>query len=123
MSRLALLHSRLQVTIAIALAVLVLWGLLCAVRGKVGRGYMAALAIGQLLLVAEGLLGLVLLFGASTPARLALHIVYGVVAALVLPGTALYNRGRSGRWEALIYAAAALFLLGIAIRAYQTGSA
>lgn len=123
MPRLALLHSRLQVTIALAMAVLVLWGLLCAVRGGVGRGYTAALAVGWLLIVAEGVLGLLLLFGANTPTRLALHVVYGGVAALLLPAAALYNRGRSGQWEAMIYAAAALFLLGIAIRAYQTGGA
>jgi hypothetical protein len=123
MAHLALLHTRLQITISLALAALVLWGLLCALRGSVGRGYVAALWVAGLLILAEALLGLPLLLGAARPARLALHLVYGAVAAALIPGAALYCRGRSGRWEALTYAAACLFLLGVAARAYQTGGA
>ncbi|MBX0327716.1 hypothetical protein K2Z83_08510 [Oscillochloris sp. ZM17-4] len=123
MSHLALFHARLQVTITLALAALLLWGLVCALRGAVGRGYTAALWVVGLLIIAEGLLGLPLLLSSARPARLALHIVYGAVAAALLPGAIAYSRGRSGRWEALTYAAICLFLLGVAARAYQTGGA
>jgi len=51
---------------------------------------------------------------------LALHSIYGVVAALCLPAAMAYNRGRAGRWEALIFAATCLFLLGVVIRAVAT---
>jgi len=121
MDRITQLHSRLQVTITLALAALVVWGVVSYARGGVGRGYQAGLAIAQLLILAEGALGLILLVAGGAPGRLALHIVYGAVAALILPGVYLANRGRQGRWEALIYAAACLLLVGVAIRAYETG--
>jgi hypothetical protein len=121
MSHLSLLHSRLQITIGLALAALVLWGLICALRGAVDRGYTAALWVAELLIIAEALLGLPLLFGAARPARLALHLIYGAVALALLPGAILYSRGRAGRWDALTYAAVCLFLLGVAMRADLTG--
>jgi hypothetical protein len=121
MARLDLLHSRLQITIALTLAALVLWGLVCALRGGLGRGYLAALGMAQLLILAEAALGLALLIGAARPARLALHIVYGVVACALLPAARAYSRRRADRWAALTYAGACLFLLGVAIRAAQTG--
>ncbi len=121
MSHLATLHARLQVTITLALAALLLWGLLCALRGSVGRGYVAALWVAELLIITEGLLGLPLLFSSGQAGRLALHIIYGLVAAALLPGAIAYGRGRSGRWEALTFAVVCLFMLGVAARAYETG--
>jgi hypothetical protein len=121
MDRIAQLHSRLQITVSLVLVALIVWGLICYTRGALSRGYGAGLAIVELLIVAEGALGLILLGSGAMPRGLALHIVYGAVAALVLPAVHLLNRGRRGRWEALTFAAACLFLLGIAIRAYQTG--
>lgn len=119
-AHLAQLHSRLQITISLVLIGLLIWGLLAAARGGVGRGYLAGLAIAQLLLMAQALIGLVIAFGAPSAAGLILHYVYGVVAISCLPAAYLYNRGRTGRWEALTYAAAAFFVLGVAIRAAQT---
>jgi hypothetical protein len=120
MERILLLHGRLQLTIAALLALLLLWGLACALLGRVGRGYLAGLWVGQLLIVAQGALGLALVVGGARTPGLPLHSVYGVVAALCIPAALGYNRGRAGRWEALIYAAACLFLLGVVARAYQT---
>jgi hypothetical protein len=121
MSHLTLLHARLQITITIVLAALVLWGLACALRGGVGRGYTAALWMAELLIIAEALLGLPLLFGVARPAHLALHIVYGAVALALIPGAIAYGRGRARRRDALTYAAVCLFLLGVALRAKLTG--
>lgn len=123
MERISLLHTRLQVTLVLVMLVLTLWGLINFLRqAGVGRYYEAGLSIGGLLAIAESLLGIPLLFGAEQPARLFLHIVYGIVAAAGLPAAYLYNRGRRGRAEALVYAGVSLFLLGIAIRAYETGA-
>jgi hypothetical protein len=120
MERILLLHGRLQLTIGALLALLLLWGLACALLGRVGRGYLAGLWVAQLLIIAQGALGLALVAGGARTPGLPLHSVYGVVAAICLPAALGYNRGRGGRWEALIYAAACLFLLGVLARAYQT---
>lgn len=122
MERLLLLHSRLQLTISALLVVLILWGLLCAARGAVGRGFVAGLWVAELLLIAQGTLGGLLLAGGVPAGALALHIIYGVVAALVIPGALAYTRGRTTRWEALLLAAACLFLLGVVIRAFETAA-
>jgi hypothetical protein len=120
MERILLLHGRLQLTIGALLAILLVWGLACALLGRVGRGYLAGLWVAELLILAQGALGLALAAGGARMEGLPLHSVYGVVAALCLPAALGYNRGRAGRWEALIYAAACLFLLGVIGRAYQT---
>lgn len=120
MARIALLHSRLQLTLSALLVALLLWGLICAARGRVGQSYIAGLWVAQLLIMAQGLLGVSLLFVSGAPAGLALHGIYGLVAAGCLPAAIAYNRGRAGRWEALIFAAVCLFLLGVLIRAVAT---
>jgi hypothetical protein len=122
MERIALLHSRLQLTISGVLVALIIWGLLSAWRGRVGQGYLAAIWVAELLLVAQALLGLALLVAGGQPARVALHIIYGVVAVVCLPAALAYNRGRATRWEALVFAAACLFLLGVVIRAFETAA-
>ncbi len=121
MPHLTLLHTRLQLTISLALVALVIWGLICALRGTVDRSYIAILWVVELLIIAEALLGIPLLLGAAQPVRLAMHIVYGGVALALLPGAITYGRGRAGRGQALIYAAVCLFLLGVAMRARLTG--
>ncbi len=122
MERIALLHSRLQLTISAVLVALIVWGLICAWRGRVGQGYLAAVWVAQLLIGAQCLLGLGLLLADGRPGRLALHIIYGAVAAACLPAALAYNRGRATRWEALVLAAASLFLLGVVIRAFETAA-
>jgi hypothetical protein len=120
MERIALLHGRLQLTISAVLVALIAWGLICAWRGRVGQGYLAAVWVAQLLIVAQCLLGLGLLLAGGQAGRLALHIVYGVVASACLPAALAYNRGRTSKWEALVLAAVSLFLLGVVIRAFET---
>jgi hypothetical protein len=122
MERIALLHNRLQFTITIVLLVLTCWGAFNLLRkASVGRAYGALLAIAGLLLLAEGLLGVFLLFGAQQPARLALHLVYGGLAVLALPLAYLVGRGRNERTQLTIYSAVSLFLVAMTIRAYETG--
>ena len=120
MERIALLHSRLPLTIAALLAVLLVWGLVAALRGRIGQGYPAALWVAALLISAQALLGLSLLFSAGLPGRMALHSIYGVVATLCLPAAFRSNRGHTTRREALVFAAVCLFLLGVVLRAFVT---
>jgi hypothetical protein len=122
MERIALLHNRLQLTITIVLLVITCWGLVNFFRnGAVGRLYASMLTIAGLLLLAEGLLGLALLFGSRQPARLVLHLVYGTLAVLALPLAYLMSRARSERTRLMIFSLTSLFLVGIVIRAYETG--
>ena len=122
MAALAVLHARLLVTILLFFGALSIWGLVSYLRGQsISGSYKGALAIGELLMLVEFVLGVLLLLGGAQPYRLSIHILYGIVAIIGLPGAFAYTRGRDDRWELLIYATVCLFLCGIALRALSTG--
>jgi hypothetical protein len=122
MTFLLTMHARLLFTILLFFGALAIWGLVSFMRGQaISGGYRGALAIGELLLVAQFLIGVALLIGGRHPPREGIHILYGVVTIITLPGTFAYTRGRDARYEQLIYAVVCLFLCGIALRALETG--
>ena len=122
MTTIALLHARLMITIVLFFGALTLWGLANALRrAGVSGGYRGALAIGELLMLSEFLLGVILFVSGDRPYRPSIHILYGLVAILTLPATFAYTRGRDARVEQLIYALTCLFLCGIALRGVETG--
>ncbi|MEZ4656729.1 MAG: hypothetical protein R2911_04085 [Caldilineaceae bacterium] len=82
------IHGRLSNTASLFLAVLAVWAIVNRVRTRPldGNWYGAAV-IGELLLLAQFVLGWVLYFegfGAVLP-RSYLHILYGAVAVIALP--------------------------------------
>jgi FtsH-binding integral membrane protein len=114
------LHTRLQVTLIIVTLTLSVCGFaLFVVRRDGGELYRAGISIAALLFVAEALLGFAVLVGMSVQVS-ALHLLYGVLAAICLPVVMLYNRGRSGPQVALSFALACLFLLVVCIRAWES---
>ena len=116
-----LLHQRLAVAATLYALVLGVWGVVSFFRGRgVTPNYRGALVIGEGLLAAQALLGLLLLLLGYRPAEI-LHLLYGVLIPLVLPFTSGVVRGRSGRTRSLYYGGAALFIVGLAIRATVTG--
>ena len=80
-----LLHDRLAVTVMLFMALAGLWGLLLLRRRRgVEPATGASLAWARLLILAQGLLGVLLLIGGERPGR-GIHILYGAVTALALP--------------------------------------
>jgi hypothetical protein len=122
MAALTVLHARLLVTILLFFGALSIWGFFSYLRGQsISGSYKGALAIGELLMLSEFLIGVLLLLSGAQPYRLSIHILYGVVAIIGLPGAFAYTRGRDDRWELLIYVMVCLFLCGIALRSLATG--
>ena len=120
--------SLLQVHQALANASL-LFSLIIAVYGfwrylrrqGVDASFWGALAAGELLYLAQVLVGLLLLLSGLRPARLAVHLLYGAMLAIALPGVYLATRAADTRQEALLYGATGLFLAGVALRGMSTG--
>jgi hypothetical protein len=121
--------SLLQVHAAVANACLIFsliiagygfWRYLRAVLPAIDGSFWGVLAAGEVLFAAQAVIGVVLLASGLRPARAAVHILYGVVLAVVLPGAYATTRGRDGRQEALMYAVIGLFLAGISLRAMTT---
>jgi hypothetical protein len=56
------------------------------------------------------------------PARTWVHILYGILLVITLPGAFAYLRGKDTRREALIYGLVGLFLAGVSLRAISTAT-
>ncbi len=118
MERLFALHSRLQITITAVIVVGLIWALIVAWRNQ---GEMQPLSgILQLLIMAQSAIGLVLLWQTDV-LRMALHVIYGIVAVGLIPAAEIALRQRLPRSIGLAYAVIMLMLLIIVGRLYETG--
>jgi hypothetical protein len=115
------IHARLASTAVFYSLALFLWGLWRYFRKEgVDGSYWGALAIAELLILIQGILGTYLWVTGLRPGQL-LHLLYGVVGVLTIPTVFAYTRGRDSRSEMLIYGLVMLFLGGILLRAIMTG--
>lgn len=116
-----LLHSRIAITAVLFAFALGAWATFEFVRGRgISPSYWGAVVIGEILMLAQGLFGMVLVLNAAAP-RDPLHFLYGVLVALGWPAVYIYTNARTGRSEAGFYALVSFFIFGLAIRAIMTG--
>ncbi len=114
------IHARLANTALLYFLALTIWGWWRFLRRQgVGSSYWGALAIAELVLLVQGGLGAYLWLAGFRPARV-IHLLYGIVSILVIPGIYAYTQGREERSEMLVYSAATLVLVGLVIRAMTT---
>ena len=116
------IHSRLAMTVLYYCSALALWGLWRFFRRQgIDSNYWGALAIGEVLLIAQGVLGVILLLGAGASPGRSIHILYGAIGALTIPAVYVYTKGGDQRRDMLIYAVVMLFQVAILVRALMTG--
>ena len=114
------IHARLANTALLYFLALTIWGWWrFARREGVHASYWGALAIGELILLAQAGLGAYLWMSGFRPAR-TMHLLYGIVSLLVIPAVYAYTQGREDRSEMLVHSAATLVLVGLVIRAMTT---
>jgi len=119
---LAFIHSRLANAAFMYFVILFAWGLWQYLRKmELSSSYWGALVIGEILILAQGTLGITLLAIGLQPERSAMHILYGIVGALGIPAVYVFTKGRNDRKVALIYAAVAFFCAIIFLRSMVTG--
>ena len=95
------------------------WGILAHFGRLPNDGrYYSTLVLAELLVVAQALLGVLLLLQGRMP-RDPLHLAYGGLAAMVLP-TVYGFANRRGWSTALASGLATLFIFGLSIRAFTT---
>lgn len=118
---LAFIHGRLALTAIMFALALGVWAAWNYFRGQgVTSSYWGAVVIGELLMLGQGVLGILLLLTGERPADI-LHLLYGVLVALTLPAVYVYTNGRTTRNENALYALASFFIFGLALRAITTG--
>jgi uncharacterized protein YybS (DUF2232 family) len=120
---LAFLHGRLATAAFFFTLICGLWSMVNYLRGRgVSPSYWGALVIGEVLLIVQGGVGLLLYLGGQRPfGGTFIHVLYGVVAVIPWPAVYLFTQGRDTRRESLFYSLAGLFLAGIIIRGIITG--
>lgn len=116
------IHGRLANTALFYVIIMALWGFWRFIRKQnVDSNYFGALVIAEVIFILQGLLGLYIWISGSGQLSGAMHILYGVVNLLVVPGIFLFTHGENTRREILIYSLGFLFLIGIVLRGMSTG--
>jgi uncharacterized membrane protein len=117
-------HARLGNTALFFTAILAIWGLWRYFRGQgVSSSYWGALVIAEVLYLLQAGLGAFVYFsGAGQLPKPYIHILYGVVAVITIPGAFVYTHGDDQRRSMLVYGLGLLFLVGIILRSAATGS-
>lgn len=115
-------HGRLANTALFYIVIMAIWGLWKFFRRQsMDSSYWGALVIAEILLLVQASLGAyMLLSGVGNLAGQGMHILYGVVSVLVIPGVFFYTRGDQERRVLLLYGVFCLFLVGIILRAMDT---
>jgi hypothetical protein len=116
-----LIHERLATTALYYFLVIALWGYFRFFRKQaIDSSYWGALAIAELLVVAEALLGGYLWLSGHQPARGWLHVLYGALIPAMIPLAYVYTRGRAERSEILVYGTVTIITAGLILRAIYT---
>jgi heme A synthase len=119
---LAFIHNRLSITAGLFFLVLALWGFWRFFRKQgIDSSYFGALMIGEILVVLQALVGIIMWLQGARPARGAVHLIYGLLIPAVIPLVYNYTKGGSTRRESLVYGAAIIFGVGLILRAITTG--
>ena len=117
-----LMHDRLATSMMLFMAAIGIWGLFkYTTGGSLSGSFNGALAIGEVLILAQVAFGVVLYIKGFRPDTSG-HILYGLTAVIALPFIWSYMRERDARQALLIFSLGALFVAGLAIRGMTTGS-
>jgi hypothetical protein len=99
------------------------WGIVTRFRNQsISGNYWGILAVGELLILGQGILGSYLWLIGERPGRMGVHILYGVVAVISLPAYYAITKGRDDKYASLAYGFLCLFLAAISLRAVATGA-
>ena len=122
MEGIAFFHGRIAQSVVLYSLIMGVWAAWNYFRKQGVEGnYLGAIVVGELLMLAQGVMGGIMVIGGATPGNL-WHFLYGILVAVCWPGTYVYTHARVGRTESAIYAMVSFFIFGLALRAIMTGS-
>ena len=121
MQTIVFVHSRIALTAILYAVAMGVWAAWSYLRGQgVNSNYWGALIIGEIVMIGQGVIGIILVLSGQMPSDI-IHFLYGVLVALSWPAVYVYTNARAGRSEAAIYAIVSFFIFGLAVRAIMTG--
>src|SRR4030065_2781076 len=111
------LHERLASAALLFFLVAGIWGLIAYLRRRgVGSEYWGILAVGEVLILAQAALGVLLWLEGERPGR-GIHILYGIVASITLPAYYAYSKGQDDRRAAFTYGLIFALFVGLTLLA------
>lgn len=119
------IHAGLANSGLMFMGALAVWALFLRLRSQPLDGnWFGAAVVGELLLIAQFVLGCLLYFqvGGATLGRPQIHILYGIVALIVLPAGYSYFGQLDENIRSLAMAFICIFLVGIIWRASQVAA-
>lgn len=118
----SLFHARLANTVLLYFLAMMVWAFWLFFRKRGSNpNFRGAFIISEILVLLQGVLGLVMWLTQLRPAGGSMHLLYGVIAILGLPAIYAYTRGRPNRYEMFVYAVAYFLLAAILVRSRMTG--
>lgn len=117
------IHKLLANTVWLYLFIVGLWGLFRAIRGQgLDGNYLGSVAIGQVLIYVQAVLGAFVFMGGNRPTDGFMHWLYGAFSLFFLPFVYFVwlqgDDSNRGQW---VMGFATLFMFGIALRSMTTG--
>lgn len=118
------IHARLTNSAILFIAVVGIWAAFLRFRNQpLNASWFGAAVVGELLLVAQVVIGVYLYLGMGLGAALPrpfLHVLYGIVAIVTLPAAYSYfSQLEDENVKTVVMAATCFFLWGILLRASQ----
>ncbi|GAB4473683.1 MAG: hypothetical protein Kow00124_12860 [Anaerolineae bacterium] len=96
------------------------WALLHLIRKReFGGDFWGAVVIGEVLIAAQVIIGIVMVIQGAMPARW-VHFLYGAVALIAWPSLFAFTRGEGRRQEVILWIVTSGILFGVALRAIAT---
>lgn len=120
-------HARIGDSALLFMVIAGLWGLLrWRQHRSVDASYRGLLLVGEILLIAQGLIGIYMWLFLNRDAvlvRPTMHILYGILTVIALPAAFSFASGKiDGEREQALYAFVCLFLAGLIWRASVTST-
>ncbi|MCC7018931.1 MAG: hypothetical protein IT332_04215 [Ardenticatenales bacterium] len=120
----ALLHATLSRTALFFTGAIGVWSLWLVARNRgIDGRFMGALVIGETLMVFQIVLGVALSLERGWDAVRYLHVLYGVLAALMWPFVYTFAPRDGSRRETVMFSATTFFLFLLLVRAVTTAVA
>jgi hypothetical protein len=114
------IHQRVAYSLLLLALIAGIWGIVrYAMRRGVDGNYWSVLGASELLVIVQGVLGILLWLRGLRPAE-GIHLMYGAVGALVLPVYYGISHGEDDRRSALRYGCLCLLVAGVTLRAIST---
>lgn len=114
------IHGMLANSVLLFCFIAGLWGITSYFRKRgIDGNYWGILAVGEILIIAQGVVGVLLWLSEARPAR-EIHALYGGLTMVAFPALYSLTRGRDDRRAALAYGALSLLLVLLSFRATLT---